>query len=180
MATTRKQIELMKRMAWQAVQPREVPAEDEKRLAYRAVRMLNYVASLNYAMYELEEDMRAAGRYRQNVARYCAMARRIVNNAHDAAFRMLVSVSKGVGREYNDATDATWQAIDAAVLLQSPERGYNIVCALARLIEGLNAELGMRYYFEPARAIARIPSIIEVCKVHDYHIDNIIDLNVKD
>lgn len=180
---SRQSVLLMKRTAWANVQrlerPPQMPTEDEKRLTNTAIQMLNYVACLNYAMDDLEHDLRTTGQMQGLTARCFNVSRRIIVDAHDRAYKMLVNVSRSVGREYNSAMDATWRRIDDCVLLPPPERGYNIVVALCRLVERLNRELGMRYYFQPAKAIATIPAKLNGVKFHDYRLDNIIVLNTR-
>jgi len=168
-------------MAWNNIQKLEhkVPTADDKRLNDLAVRMILFVACLNYAMYDLETDLKAAGKLQnQKQRRYFYMARRIAGNAHQTAYKMLVAVDNGVGREYNKAFDLTWKKIEDCILLDGPERSYSIVCALCRLIGSLNKELGSRYYFAPAGPISRIPRIMDVQGIEDKGIDRIIDMNV--
>lgn len=179
-----RQAQLMKRMAWSNIKRLEkksdTPTEEEKRLNERAVRMLTFVACLNYAMIDLETDLKMAGKLQnQKQRRYFYMAWRIAGDAHQRAYKMLVSANEKVGYEYNKALDETWAKIEDSVLLQGVERSYGIVCALCRLIGSLNKELGHRYYFAPAEPIARIPHIMDVQGIDDKGIDRIIDLNVE-
>lgn len=179
-----RQAQLMKRMAWSNMERLErkhdIPTEEEKRLSFRAVRMLTFVACLNYAMIDLETDLKMAGKLQNpKQRRYFYMAKRIAGDAHQTAYKMLASISKNVGYEYNKALDVTWAKIEDSVLLQGVERSYSIVCALCRLIGSLNKELGHRYYFAPAEPIARIPHIMDVQGIEDREIDRIIDLNVE-
>lgn len=162
------------------MQPRKMPADEERRLAKKAVRMLNYVACLNYAIDDLETDLRQLGIYKGMAARCFKMSERIIINAHSRAYDMLMSINSRVGREYNAAMDDMWTKIENCVLLPHPERGFNIVVALCRLITKLNKELGHRYYFAPAAAISTIPSKLDVCQIKDYELDRIIELNTHE
>lgn len=178
------QAQLMRRMAWSNIhrleQKHDVPTEKEKRLNERAVRMLTFVACLNYAMIDLETDLKMAGKLQnEKQRRYFYMAWRIAGEAHQKAYKMLVSVNSRVGYEYNDELDKTYAKIEECVLLDGAERSYSIVCALCRLIGSLNKELGSRYYFAPAAPIARIPNIMDVQGIEDKKIDRIIDVNIE-
>lgn len=179
---TLQEAKLIKRTAWMQVQqyenPREATPEDE-RLTQIAIRMLDYVACLNYAMDDLEADLRATGQMRGMVERCFRISRRIIVEAHDAAYKMLVKVNAKASRQYNDMMDWTWRIINKCVLLEAPERSFNIVLALCRLVERLNKQLGCRYYFQPAAAIASIPSKLDGVKIRDFQIDNIIEQNTK-
>lgn len=178
-----RQAQLIKRMAKKQIDlidQKSISPEEEKRLSFLAVRMLTFVACLNYAMLDLETDLKMAGKLQnQKQCRYFYMARRIASNAHQTAYKMLATVSNKVGDKYNKALDDTWEKIDECILLDAPERSYSIVCALCRLIGSLSKELGSRYYFAPAGPIARIPHIMDVQGVEDKYIDRIIDLNVE-
>lgn len=71
-----------------------------------------------------------------------------------------------------------YRKVQGAVLLEAPERAYNIVVALCRLVEKYNKKISPCYLFHPALPIYRIPSILECIKLTDYRIDNIIDMAV--
>lgn len=64
-------------------------------------------------------------------------------------------------------------------MLQPPERAYNIVLALLRLITSLNVELTCRYDFYPARVLGKIPGMLADIGIKDYRIDDILNINVK-
>lgn len=66
--STQQELLLCRRMAWHNMQPHKPRPEDVKYTA-DAIRMLNYIAALNYAMLDLEEELTAAGLFRQDVKR---------------------------------------------------------------------------------------------------------------
>ena len=167
---------LMKRTAWRNMQPRKPTAEDEKYVG-TAVKMLTYVACLNYAMCDLEEELRDSGMFRHGVKHAFVRAQQTVQSVHQRAYDMLGRVSVTAARQYNDALDRTWQQIDGAILLTPPERAYSIVAALCRLIEPANKRLTGRYDFVPARVLYALPRQLAVCGLEDRKIDRIIELN---
>lgn len=169
---------LIKRTAWMNMQPRK-PRPEDARLVPIAVRMLTYVACLNYAVCDLETELAEAGMMRHRVKRTFGMVREIVQRTHQQAWEMIARISAAAARQYNDELDAAWKRIDDCVALLPPERAYNIVAALCRLIENLNAKLAGRYDFAPARALYRIPALLECTAIHDYRIDAIIELNIR-
>lgn len=170
---------LIKRTAWRNMQPRKPTKADEKYVP-TAIRMLTCVACLNYAMYDLEEELSAAGLLRHAVKRAFGMAQVQVQRVHQQAYEMLNKASDLAARQYNDKLDEGWQQISDAVALRAPERAYNIVVALCRLIEKLNNELMGRYDFAPARVLYRIPGMLAAVNIHDYEIDRILELSLKD
>ena len=176
-AMTREQLLLCKRTAWRNLQMR-APSEADKRYTADAIRMLNYIAALNYAMIDLEEELSAYGMLRQELKRRVRQAAAVVQKVHTEAWQMLSRISKRATEEYNDCMDWCYHKVEAAVLLEAPERAYNIVVALCRLIELYNGKIAPRYDFRPATPIYRIPALLECIKLTDYHIDNIIDMAV--
>lgn len=160
------------------MQDRKPTKEDEKYIP-KAVRMLTFIACLNYAMLDLGDELSEAGILRHGVKRRYNMAADIVQKAHSEAYRMLIRISQQAGREYNDKMDHTYWVIQSCVMLKAPERSYNIVLALVRMIGSLNKELTCRYDFAPARELSKIPGMLAEAGIKDYHIDNIIDINVK-
>lgn len=107
------------------------------------------------------------------------MAADLVQRVHSVAYGMLVRISEKAGREYNDKMDETYSRIQSCVMLSAPERSYNIVLALIRIIGSLNKELTCRYNFAPARELAAIPSMLSDCGIKDYGIDNILNVNIN-
>lgn len=179
MATlTHKQAILMHRMAWNDRRMRE-PTIEDKKLVPVAIKMLSYIACLNYALCDLEDEMRDAGKYRHEAKRRIQQAQKMVEEVHNTAYYMLYNSSRVAGRQYNDATDGSWKEITDAVLLAPPERGYNIVVALCRLIEKQNLILSGKYDFTPAKKLYTIPALIACCGIEDRKIDVIIEKNVS-
>lgn len=170
---------LIKRTAWMNMQPRKPRPEDE-RLVPIAIRMLTYVACLNYAMLDLETELSNAGLLRQNIKRSFRIAQERVQHVHQEAYMMLQKVNDKATREYNDQLDWAWSCIDNAVLLDVPERAYNIIVALIRLIEKANIELSGRYDFAPSRVLYCIPSLLSCAGIEDRHIDRIIEIVITD
>lgn len=175
---TLQEAQLIKRTAWVNMQERK-PSEDDKKYIPKAVRMLTFIACLNYAMLDLGDELSEAGIMRHNVKRHYNMALYIVQRTHTIAYRMLTRISERAGREYNDKMDYAYSQIQSCVMLSAPERSYNIVLALIRMIGSLNNELTCRYDFAPARELSKIPAMLADSGIKDYHIDNIIDINVK-
>ena len=173
-----KQALLIKRTAWRNMQPRK-PSEEDAKYVPTAIRMLTCIACLNYAMCDLETELSNVGMLRHGVKRMFRMAQSQVQQVHQQAYEMLNKASVRAARQYNDKLDEAWRAIDEFVELEAPERAYNIVVALCRLIEKQNKELTGRYDFAPARGIYRIPMMLSDVKIHDYRIDRIIEMNIE-
>ena len=151
-----KQALLIKRTAWRNMQPRK-PSEEDAKYVPTAIRMLTCLACLNYAMCDLETELSDVGILRHGVKRMFRMAQAQVQQVHQQAYEMLNKASVRAARQYNDKLDEAWRAIDESVELEAPERAYNIVVALCRLIEKQNKELTGRYDFAPARGYIVFP-----------------------
>lgn len=151
------------------------PTENDKKLVPRAIRMLSYIACLNYAACDLEEELQNAWKWHREIKHCVGQVQNVVAEVHQTAYSMLYGHSTMAGRQYNNAMDGSWREIDAGILLQAPERAYNIVCAICRLIEALNIQLGGKYDFAPAKKLYGIPALLDCCRLEDHHVDAIID-----
>lgn len=165
---------LLKRMAWRQCQPVKPTAADEKYVPI-AIEMLTYVGCLNYAMLDLEAELTETGMFRHEIKRRFQHSATLVQQAHGVAYDMLRKVDPRASRQYNDLMDAAYARINECVLLEAPERFYNIVIALCRIIEKLNSQISGRYDFNPAKSLYRIPALLECVKIKDYKIDEIIE-----
>lgn len=174
-----KQALLIKRTAWVNMQPR-TPSDKDKRLVPIAIRMLTYIACLNYAMCDLEEELYQAGLLKHGVKRSFRVAQENVQHVHQEAYMMLRKINDKASREYNDQMDWAWYKINNAILLNAPKRAYNIAIALVRLIEKTNIALQGRYDFAPARKLYRIPNLMACVGIEDKHVDRIIEICTKD
>lgn len=175
---TLEQAKLIKRMAWQNMQERK-PTEDDVKYVLIAVRMLSYIGALDYALFEFQDALQSAGHFRHAVKRIVLQSQALVMAVHSEAYRALGTISTPATRQYNDMAEATFAKCQECILLNGEEKPYNIVISLCRLIEKLNKQLKGRYDFAPARKLYRIPSLLSVCQLHDYDIDQIIEQNTK-
>jgi hypothetical protein len=65
------------------------------------------------------------------------------------------------------------------VSLQAPERAYNILVACIRLQSKQRGKLGARYTYKPSVELDKIPAMLEGLGIHDYNLDNIIEMRVR-
>ena len=177
-AMTLEEMQLVKRTAWVNMQPRKPAPQDEVYVAH-AIKMLTYIAALDSMLYELVWELNDVRLYSHNIKRRVTQVHDMVRQVHTQSYRMLNAVSPNAGRQYNDAMDRECSNICECVLLKTPERAYNIVLALCRLIEKSNKEIAPRYDYAPAYKLSKIPSLLDVIPLKDHHIDNIIELNYK-
>ena len=181
-ARWRKSAELSYMTAWQQIQPRKYhnPTPNEEALNKEAVLMLTLIAALDYCIYDLIDEMTEVGKYRQLAKRNINRANDIIRNAHDNFYRRLMRVDVEDGcKQYNNAMEVVYKVINDCVALEAPERAYNIIVAMCRLQSEQCDKLGERYYFAPAKDIAKIPSLLDCLGITDYHLDNIIYQRVK-
>lgn len=179
MAIPYRQALLIKRTAWVNMQPRKPRPEDE-RLVPIAIRMLTYIACLNYAMCDLETELHESGLLKHEVKHSFRIEQEHVQKVHQEAYVMLKKVSMDAARRYHEQLEWMWGRIDGAVLLEAPERAYNIVLSLVRLIEKANTAILGRYDFAPAKVLYRIPERLACTGIEDHKIDRIIEVNTKD
>ena len=151
-----RQAMLMKHTAWMNTRLIERgPRPEDERYVPLAVRMLTLVGCLNYAMFHHETKRR----YTQ--------ARTLVAQAHGIAWSMLRKIDDRAARQYNDKTDEAYRCISDCILLEAPQRSYNIVLSLCRIISSLNGRISGRYDFNPAKPLVRIPALLECTGIED-------------
>lgn len=152
----------------------------EDRLNREAVVMLALIAAAHYFTDDLVPELSECGLYKQAYKRAINRVEPIILMAHSKATAMLKKYNQGEGyRAYNDCMDDFYHAIDEAVSLEAPERAYNIICAICRLVGDYVEHRIGPYDFAPAHDVAKIPSIIADVPIEDYKIDNIIDRVVR-
>lgn len=186
--TVSSQLQLIKRTAWMNIQIEEKRRRGEieqseaemEVCAAKARRGLEYVACLNSVAIDLEMELTEAGLFRHAAKRTVREIQQIAGRVHQQAWKMLNDYKDGVGRVYNDRMDAVAQAIDGAVLLKAPERAYNIMAALIRLISKINVTLRpYNWDFVYARELESIEPKLKRLGFKDYHIDEIIEIATK-
>ena len=131
-------------------------------------------------MLDLESELTASGLFRHETKRRYTQARTLVAQAHGIAWSMLRKIDDRAARQYNDKTDEAYRTISGCILLEAPQRSYNIVLSLCRIISSLNGRISGRYDFNPAKPLVRIPALLECTGIEDYRIDEIIELNLTD
>lgn len=174
-------MQLIRRTAWMNLQILDRgPSEADAKYVPIAVRMLTMVACMGYAVLDLEAALADAGKLRHQVKLRMGQIRHMTEYAHGTAFNMLHSVNPAASRQYNDKTDEAYRTISGCILLEAPQRSYNIVLSLCRIIGSLNGRISGRYDFNPAKPLVRIPDLLECTGIEDCKIDGIIKLNLTD
>ena len=175
-----RQAMLIRRTAWMNLQILDRgPSEADEKYVPAAVKTLALVACMGYAVLDLEYSLAEAGKLRHLVKQRMNHIRRLTEYAHGTAFEMLHSVNPVASRQYNDQLDWMYGRISDCVLLPEPEKSYNIVASLCRLIEKYNGQVSGRYDFAPAKPMYKIPSLLECAGIVDYKLDDIIEMNIK-
>lgn len=176
----RKSTELSYMTAWQQVQPRNYrnPTPNEEMLNKEAVLMLTLIAALDYCIYDLIEEMEEVGKYRHANKRNINRARDIILKAHNTFYKRIFNYDFGGCKQYNDAMDVYYKAINNCIALEAPERAYNIVVAICRLQAKQRGKM-IAHSFAPSLEVDKVPQMLEGLGIHDYHLDNIIEQRVR-
>lgn len=178
----RDQAVLIKRMAWQGIQAEEarrkamsVPQAGDEVFAYKARVGLELVACLSYFALELEDECVAAGIFKHSIKKSVRDIQKISGRVHQLAWQMLDSFKVGVGRIYNQRLEEVSSKISESVLLSPPERAYNIMLSLLRVVQDINRELRPHCWdFRYAHELDIIGPKLKQIPIHDYCIDSII------
>lgn len=167
--------------AWQQGQPKDYrnPTMLEDEQNKEAVRMLTLIASLDYFIYDLIDEMTEVGKYKQLAKRNINRCKELIEKAHMVFYRRLFSYEFGGCAKYNDAMDTYYKAINDCVKLEAPERAYNIIVAIVRLQAECRKRIDMCYFYQPSQDLEKIPSLLECLGIRDYKLDNIIERQVR-
>ena len=125
------------------------------------------------------DELTEAGWYRQANKRAVNRAKEIIIKAHSKFYGAMTKYDNGKGiRQYNDAMDKFYAAINECVALTPPERAYNIVVAMCRLQMSQNDKLTFHTY-TLSKEVAKIPKMLECLGIHDYGLDRIIEQRIR-
>lgn len=166
--------------AWQNCQPKpfHLPDSVEEKQNYEAVIWMTLLAALDYFIYDLIEEMEDAGKYRHANKRNINRARDIILKAHNTFYKRIFNYDFGGCKQYNDAMDVYYKAINSCIALEAPERAYNIVVAICRLQAKQRGKM-IAHSFAPSLEVDKVPQMLEGLGIHDYHLDNIIEQRVR-
>lgn len=166
--------------AWQNCQPKpfHLPDSVEEKQNYEAVIWMTLLAALDYFIYDLIEEMEDAGKYRHANKRNINRARDIILKAHNTFYKRIFNYDFGGCKQYNDAMDVYYKAINDCIALEAPERAYNIVVAICRLQAKQRGKM-IAHSFAPSLEVDKVPQMLEGLGIHDYHLDNIIEQRVR-
>lgn len=166
--------------AWQNCQPKpfHLPDSVEEKQNYEAVIWMTLLAALDYFIYDLIEEVEDAGKHRHTNKRNINRARDIILKAHNTFYRRIFNYDFGGCKQYNDAMDVYYKAINDCIALEAPERAYNIVVAICRLQAKQRGKM-IVHSFAPSLEVDKVPQMLEGLGIHDYHLDNIIEQRVR-
>lgn len=180
-ARWRKSVELSYMTAWQQMQPKDYrnPVALESEQNKEAVRMLTLIATLDYFIYDLIDEMEAVGKYKQGNKRNINRCKELIERAHMVFYRRLFNYEFGGCEKYNDAMDIYYEAINESIALEAPERAYNIIVAIVRLQAECRKRIGLRYFYQPSLDLEKIPSLLDCLGIKDYKLDRIIEQKIR-
>ena len=160
-----KAAQLRRRMAIQAMTPHRLPkrpTEVEQQQAAIAVDMLVMVLTLPYAMLDLEDGLKAAGKFRHEIKRRHRQAEEIVFSVTEPAYRVFARYSEKLAWDYVERMENLYAYIREQVPgLKGADGAVELIEALCRLIETYNRRLEYVYYFNRAEPIYKIPRLLE-------------------
>ena len=148
--------------AWQNCQPKpfHLPDSVEEKQNYEAVIWMTLLAALDYFIYDLIEEMEDAGKYRHANKRNINRARDIILKAHNTFYKRIFNYDFGGCKQYNDAMDVYYKAINNCIALEAPERAYNIVVAICRLQAKQRGKM-IAHSFAPSLEVDKVPQMLE-------------------
>ena len=173
--------QLIRKTAWQQIQnevPSELSATQFKR-NQEAVVMLSLVAAAYKFCDELITELEDANMYKHNNKRMANQVEPILKRASNGAMSILKRVNNGkTNAGYFDCMDAFYDAIDHCVSLDPPERIYNILLSICRLVDKYSTKLTEYRHLQSHEAV-KVVRLLQQIPIHDYKMDNVIELTVR-
>lgn len=155
------------------------PTPSQYRRTQEAVVMLALIAAAYMFVDELPKELEETGIYRHNNKRVAGRVEQILKKASRTAEDVLKAANNGkASTGYFDCMDAFYAKITDSIQLPPPERVYNILKAMCRLV-GVYSKKLTEYHFSQSPEVAKVPAILDQIPIHDYELDNIIDLAVR-
>lgn len=171
---------LMRRIDWRQGQYRVMSESETKRMNADAVKMMGYIAALDWFMFDLRDDLEACGMYRHGIKRTINIwTDKICSDVHDAAHKLLTRVNPEVGRHYTVVGEGYRDKIYSAVMLEGLDKSYSIVINLCRLIEKYNNKIKSDYDFKPVKLVLELPRQLSIIGKDAYDLEFIIENAVK-
>lgn len=171
---------LMRRIDWKQGQDRVLSDSEAKRMNADAVKMMGYIAALDWFMFDLRDDLEACGMYRHGIKRTINIwTDKICGNVHDAAHKLLTRVNPDIGQHYTVVGEGFRDRISSAVMLEGLDKSYSIVINLCRLIEKYNNKIKSEYDFKPVKLVLELPKQLAIIGKEASDLEFIIENAVK-
>ena len=138
-----------------------------------AVRMIIFVACLNYAMVDVQCELEALGMFRHKTKKYYNQANKLVIEAHTCFFNMLTSQKEfgNAMQQYLMHGDKTWDNICNHIYLDGLEGAVNKALSLCRLAMKYNEDLRGRYDCYLVYRLDFVQKYLLSLGVKDYNMD---------
>lgn len=177
---TSREWSLMKQIDWRQTQERAMSDSERASINACAVKMMGYIAALDWFMIDLKEDLISEGLYRHGIKRMINQwTDKICNEVHTKAFKLLTSVNPNISSHYNIVGDGFRERISSAVYLEGLDKSYSIVINLCRLIEKYNNKIKSDYDFKPVKLVLKLPKQLAIIGKEASDLEFIIENAVK-
>ena len=177
---TMREWSLMRQIDWRQTQDRAM--SDSERIAINAcaVKMMGYIAALDWFMMDLKDDLEAEGLYRHGIKRMINQwTEKICNEVHTKAFKLLTSVNPDISHHYNVVGDGFRERITSSVALEGLDKSFNIVYNLCNLIEKCNNKIKKDYDFKPVHLVFQLRKQLSILGIVPSDLEFIIENAVK-
>ena len=145
-----------------------------------ALYMLAYLGAINMVLYDLQQELTDAGLYRHALKAQVNRIISIIGKANGNASDILKAINNGKRvRQYVDMYEYAYNEVQEHILLEAPERAYNIVRALSRLLNKGYEDIGRRTTFVYLREAVEVLKRLDIPQIPDRNIDSIIERAVQ-
>lgn len=145
-----------------------VPTEKDKEQAHIAVDMLVYCSCLMLANMELVESLILEGNYKHNRKNKVNYFREKSYQVYGECCRVFGGEDNALCEEFDRRAGILFDKVNKSVLLEGSEKWYQIICSLSRIIEKLNRQLELSYYFRQAEYLYNANHKLE-CLGYNYN-----------
>ena len=177
---TSREWSLMRQIDWRQTQERAMSDSERVAINACAVKMMGYIAALDWFMLDLKEDLENAGLYRHGVKRMINhWESKICNEVHSKAFKLLTSVNPEISEHYNRVGDGFRERINSSVALEGLDKSFNVVYNLCNLIEKCNNKIKRDYDFKPVHLVFQLRKQLSILGIVPSDLEFLIENAVK-
>jgi len=163
--------------------PHRTPKDWEIKQATHAMDMLFSIECLPYVIYDLTEEVKATGQYKQEVKRRINQAEKAIRYAADRAYYVFARMDEKENTQNRENAlstgfirimDKIYSQVEESVLIGGIDGKMNVLVAFVNILTTLNSQLCDKYQFEPVERLRNLPSVLSCIEYTRYDVVEVI------